>query len=88
MISNFKTEIFSLAAKKGVLAQRMVVEKGEMRFKIASLLTTEQLAKKEKMRQQKHHMCQHGKHQCKLCKKGLKDETKKTDKQVNKIKEI
>lgn len=100
---NFKTDIFSLAAQKGTLTQRMVVEKGEKQFKIASVLTQEQLAKKKEMRKHKKpHMCNHrgckhgGKHksghhsklQCKHPNKNLKNKSNRAKQEIKRIKEI
>jgi len=48
---NYKAQIFSLADAKAQRIRHMVIEKGEMRMKIESLLTPEQRAKFKQMRQ-------------------------------------
>ncbi|MEE9325841.1 MAG: c-type cytochrome [Cocleimonas sp.] len=51
--SNYKSQIFSLANEKANLVRRMVIEKGEMRMKIESVLNAEQRAKFAQFRQLK-----------------------------------
>lgn len=88
--ANFKNDVFSLAAEKGVISQRMVVEKGEMRFKIASLLTDQQLARKQELRkqhQQGKHFCNYPKYKHKH-KKGCHRKDKSKQQAMKKIKEI
>jgi len=55
---NYKSEIFELADKKAKLVYRMVIEKGEMRMKVESLLTPEQRYKFNQLRAQKREMNQ------------------------------
>lgn len=83
---NFKNDVFSLAAEKGVISQRMVVEKGEMRFKIASLLTDQQLARKQEIRKQH----KQGKHFCNYPKpkKGCHRKDKSKEQATKEIKKI
>jgi len=49
---DYKSQIFSLADRKANLVRRMVIEKGEMRMKIESVLNSEQRAKFTQLRQQ------------------------------------
>ena len=59
-VSDYKKQIFTLADAKSKLVFRMVIEKGEMRMKIESVLNTEQraqfneLRQKRKMKKQNH----------------------------------
>ena len=48
--SDYKAQIFSLADDKAKRVRRMMIEKGEMRMKIESVLTVEQREKFNKMR--------------------------------------
>ncbi|HIO96828.1 MAG TPA: c-type cytochrome [Leucothrix sp.] len=48
--SDYKAQIFSLADDKAKRVRRMMIEKGEMRMKIESVLTAEQREKFNKMR--------------------------------------
>lgn len=57
---NYKSQIFSLADEKAKRVQRLVIEKGEMRMKIESVLNPEQRAKFKQLRQQRRQkMLQH-----------------------------
>ncbi len=58
---NYKAQIFSLADAKAQRIRHMVIEKGEMRMKIESLLNPEQRAKFKQIRQnrQKHRQQNH-----------------------------
>jgi len=49
---NYKSQIFSLANEKAKRVHRMVIEKGEMRMKIESVLNAEQRVKFNQIRQQ------------------------------------
>lgn len=59
---DYKSKIFSLADEKGRLVHRMVIEKGEMRMKIESVLTTEQRKKFAELRAKKRTTKQRMKH--------------------------
>jgi len=50
---NYKNQIFSLADEKAKRVHRMVIEKGEMRMKIESILSVEQRTKFKQLRQQR-----------------------------------
>lgn len=49
---DYKSQIFSLAEEKAKRVQRMVIEKGELRMKMESILTAEQRSKLSQLRQQ------------------------------------
>jgi Spy/CpxP family protein refolding chaperone len=51
--ANYKSDVFSLANEQATLARRMVIEKGEQRFKIESILSPEQSQKFAQMRAKK-----------------------------------
>lgn len=55
---NYKSQIFSLADEKAKRVRRMVIEKGEIRMKIESLLSAEQRARFKQFRQQGRHNMQ------------------------------
>lgn len=50
---NYKTQIFSLADEKAKRVHRMVIEKGEMRMKIESILNSQQRTLFNQLRQQR-----------------------------------
>ena len=50
---NYKAQIFSLADKKANLVRRIVIEKGEIRMKIESVLNAEQRTKFQQLKQQR-----------------------------------
>lgn len=57
--SDYKKQIFSLADKKAKLVFRMVIEKGEKRMQIESVLSSEQRQKFKQIRQQRFENRQH-----------------------------
>ncbi len=56
--ASYKSDIFSLAEEQSMLARRMMVEKGEMRFKLDSLLSPDQRQRFAQMKARKSQMKQ------------------------------
>ena len=56
--ASYKTDIFSLAEEEATLARRMTIEKGEMRFKLDSILSPEQRQRFAQMKARKSEMKQ------------------------------
>jgi cell division protein FtsB len=55
---SYKADIFNLAEEQSMLARRMMIEKGEMRFKLDSMLSPEQRQRFAQMRAKKSAMKQ------------------------------
>lgn len=56
---SYKADIFSLAEEQALLARRMTIEKGEMRYNLDSMLSPEQRQRFAQMRAKKSAMKQH-----------------------------
>ncbi len=63
--ADYKSNVFALADEKGRLVHRMVIEKGEMRMNIESILTAEQRKQFAELRAKKRAMKHGMKHRAK-----------------------